>query len=48
MAPVYLTAPFVGRAHFVRVADNEPIYDYTCEVDSAALFIRDRLQRQNR
>ena len=40
--PVYLTEPYSGHALFVRVANDEPMYDYTCEVDSASLFIREQ------
>ena len=40
--PVYLTEPYTGVARFVRVADDEPMYDYTCEPDSASRFSRDQ------
>jgi len=39
--PVYLTQPFDGRAALNRVADNEPLYPYVCELDSAERFSRD-------
>lgn len=40
--PVYLSEPYSAHANFARVSDDEPIYDYTCEVDSASLFIREQ------
>ena len=39
--PVYLTAPYTGTAALDRVADDAPIYDFKCELDSAARFSRD-------
>jgi len=39
--PVYLTQPFSGSATLDRVADDAPIYEFACELDSAARFSRD-------
>ena len=39
--PVYLTAPYDGVAMLNRVADNEILYPYVCELDSAERFSRD-------
>lgn len=39
--PVYLTEPYSGVATLNRVADNEPLYPYECELDSAERFSRD-------
>ena len=39
--PLYLTAPYSGSAILKRVADNEPMYTYSCELDSAQRFSRD-------
>jgi len=39
--PVYLTAPYTGTATLDRVADDAPIYEFKCELDSAARFSRD-------
>lgn len=39
--PVYLTEPYSGTALLKRVADDEPIYPYDCELDSAKRFSRD-------
>jgi hypothetical protein len=36
--PVYLTKPYTGTAKLDRVADDAPIYDFKCELDSAARF----------
>lgn len=39
--PVYLAAPFSGSATLDRVSDDSPLYDFECELDSAARFSRD-------
>jgi hypothetical protein len=39
--PVYLTRPYAGTAALDRVADDEPLYAYDCELDSAERFSRD-------
>jgi len=39
--PEYLTAPYDGRFELSRVADDAPIYDYVCDLESAAEFARD-------
>jgi len=39
--PSYLTQPYVGTATLNRVADNEPLHPYDCELDSAERFSRD-------
>ncbi len=39
--PVYLTQPYDGVAMLNRVADNEILYAYVCELDSAERFSRD-------
>ena len=39
--PVYLTEPYDGAAMLNRVADNEILYPYVCEIDSAERFSRD-------
>jgi len=39
--PAYLTQPYVGRVALNRVADNEPLHPYECELDSAERFSRD-------
>lgn len=39
--PVYLTEPYDGVAMLNRVADDEPLYPYVCELDSAERFSRD-------
>lgn len=39
--PVYLTMPYTGTATLDRVADDSPIYEFECEVDSAERFSRD-------
>jgi hypothetical protein len=39
--PQYLTEPFTGFASLDRVADDSPMYDFECELDSAARFSRD-------
>ena len=39
--PVYLTQPYMGAAALDRVADDEPLYPYECELDSAERFSRD-------
>ena len=39
--PVYLTQAYSGVATLDRVADDEPLYPYECEVDSAQRFSRD-------
>lgn len=38
---VYLAETFVASAAANRVSDDEPIYEYTCEIDSATRFSRD-------
>ena len=40
--PVYMTKPHNGRVEFARVADDTPIYPYDCDVESAAMFSRNR------
>lgn len=39
--PVYLAEPYDGVAMLNRVADNEILYPYVCELDSAERFSRD-------
>jgi hypothetical protein len=39
--PAYLTQPYVGTATLNRVADDEPLHPYECEMDSAERFSRD-------
>jgi hypothetical protein len=39
--PAYLTQPYVGTATLNRVADDEPLHPYECELDSAERFSRD-------
>jgi hypothetical protein len=39
--PVYLTEPYSSSAELKRVADDEPMYIYNCELDSAQRFSRD-------
>lgn len=39
--PVYLTESYSGTATLDRVADNEPLYPYECELNSAQRFSRD-------
>jgi len=39
--PQYLVEPFTGFASLDRVADDSPMYDFECELDSAARFSRD-------
>jgi hypothetical protein len=39
--PIYLAAPYEGMAELQRVADDEPMYPYVCERDSAERFSRD-------
>ena len=39
--PVYLTEPYDGVTMLNRVADNEILYPYVCELDSAERFSRD-------
>ncbi len=39
--PVYLTGPYTGTAALDREADDAPIYDFKCELDSAERFSRD-------
>ena len=39
--PVYLTEPYTGAITWNRVADDEPMYPFDCEVDSAQRFSRD-------
>jgi hypothetical protein len=39
--PIYLASPYEGVAELQRVADDEPMYPYVCERDSAERFSRD-------
>lgn len=39
--PVYLAEPYTSSVTLTRVADDAPMYDYECELDSAARFSRD-------
>jgi len=39
--PVYLTEPYSGVIEFSRVADDEQMYPFECEVESAERFSRD-------
>ena len=39
--PAYLTQSYVGTATLNRVADDEPLHPYHCELDSAERFSRD-------
>lgn len=39
--PGYLTRSYVGTATLNRVADDEPLHPYECELDSAERFSRD-------
>ncbi len=39
--PVYLTQPYAGTAILHRVADDEPLHPYDCELDRAERFSRD-------
>jgi len=39
--PVYLTQPYAGTAVLDRVADDEPLHPYNCELDRAERFSRD-------
>lgn len=39
--PAYLTGPYVGTATLNRVADDEPLHPYECELESAERFSRD-------
>ena len=38
--PVYLTKPYTATMTARRVADDEPMYPFECEVDAAARFAR--------
>ena len=38
---VYLTQPYAGTALLRRVADDEPLHPYDCELDRAERFSRD-------
>ncbi len=39
--PVYLSEPYTSSINLTRVADEAPMYDYVCELDSAERFSRD-------
>jgi hypothetical protein len=39
--PVYLSEPYTSSIELTRVADDAPMYDYVCELDSAERFSRD-------
>ena len=39
--PLYLAEPYSGHVELVRVADDEPLHEYACELDNAARFSRD-------
>ena len=39
--PAYMTAPYNGQFDLNRVAPDTPIYDYVCDLQSAAEFARD-------
>lgn len=39
--PVYLSEPYEQVVPFARVADDEPMFDFVCEQDSAERFSRD-------
>lgn len=39
--PAYLAAPYSGQFELNRVAADTPIYDYVCDLESAAEFARD-------
>ncbi len=39
--PAYLTGPYNGRVELNRVASDAPIYDYVCDLQSAAEFARE-------
>ena len=39
--PVYLAEPYTSSVSLTRVADDAPMYDYECELDSAERFSRD-------
>jgi len=38
---IYLTEPYASSISFARVADDESMHEYACELDSAARFSRD-------
>lgn len=40
--PAYLTEPYDGRFELTRVAPDSPIYDYECDLSSAAEFASDQ------
>ena len=40
--PAYLTEPYNGHFELNRVASDTPIYDYVCDLQSAAEFARDQ------
>lgn len=40
--PAYLTRPYDGQVELHRVSPDTPIYDYVCDLQSAAEFARDR------
>ena len=39
--PAYLTEPYTGHIDWTRVADDEPLYEYTCDTENAERFSRD-------
>ena len=39
--PVYLTQPYEQLVVLKRVADDEPMFEFECELDSAERFSRD-------
>lgn len=39
--PAYMTGPYNGQVQLNRVAPDTPIYDYVCDLQSAAEFARD-------
>lgn len=39
--PVYLSEPYTSSINLTRVADDAPMYDYVCELESAERFSRD-------
>ena len=38
---IHLAEPYTGIIEYSRVADDEPMYPFECEVESAELFSRD-------
>jgi hypothetical protein len=39
--PAYLSAPYSHRVEFMRMPSDTPMYPYTCDPESAAMFSRD-------